>query len=268
MNNKSYISKVLTIAGSDSVAGAGIQADIKTCGATGTYAASVITALTAQNTKGIVAIEPVSLSMIENQFLALTADIKFDAVKIGMLPNIEAVQLIAKLLKAYPQKNIVLDTVFASTSGKTFLDHDAIQAMIHDLIPLCDLITPNIPEAEILLNNKVIERNTMRDSAVRLGIEYEVSVLLKGGHLPGRESKDYLFIDINNEVHQFAAPTIETNNTHGTGCTLSSCIASFLAQGNNLEDSVKLSKAYITQAIIAGKDFSFGNGKGPLQHFF
>jgi len=259
---------VLSIAGSDSSAGAGIQADIKTAAALQCYGCTVITAVTAQNTKAVNNIFNLPLTVIENQFAAIMDDIEIDAVKIGMLGNETIVELIAHLIKKYQLQNVVLDTVFKSTSGKALLSPAGVVKLKTKLFPLCDLIIPNVPEAEILLNGEAIERNTMRDSVVRLGIAYNKPFLLKGGHLAGHDSKDYLFLDVDNEVHQFAAPTIASNNTHGTGCTLSTAIACGLAKGNNLVQAVSNAKSYITQAIGEGRHLKLGNGNGPVHHFF
>ncbi len=259
---------VLSIAGSDSSAGAGIQADLKTFAALCCYGCSVITSVTAQNTLGVQAVYDLPLSIVRAQFNSILNDIKIDAVKIGMLSNAQMVETVADCLQSSSLKHVVLDTVFKSTTGATLLDEAGIDAMKTKLFPLCDLIIPNVPEAEILLGGQTIERNTMRDSVVRLGLEYDTSFLLKGGHLEGHDSKDYLFMDTNRDVHQFAAPTIETKNTHGTGCTLSSAIAAHLAKGHSLEKAITLSKAYITQAIGAAKNLQLGQGSGPVHHFF
>jgi len=259
---------VLSIAGSDSSAGAGIQADLKTYAALGCYGCSVITSVTAQNTAGVQAVYDLPLSIVHTQFQSIINDIDIDAVKIGMLSNAPLVETIVDCLRSSPLKPVVLDTVFKSTSGEILLDEAGIEAMKTNLFPLCDLIIPNVPEAEILLDAQPIERNMMRDSVVRLGLEYEASFLLKGGHLEGHDSKDYLFIDTDHDVHQFAAPTIETSNTHGTGCTLSSAIAANLAKGHPLEKAITLAKAYITQAIGAAKNLQLGKGNGPVHHFF
>jgi len=259
---------ILSIAGSDSSAGAGIQADIKTAAALQCYCCTVISAVTSQNTKAVNSIFHLPLNVIENQFEAIVEDVEISAVKIGMLGNETIVELVTHLIKKHQLKNVVLDTVFKSTSGKDLLSKTGIEKLKTNLLPLCDLIIPNVPEAEILLNGEIIERNTMRDSVVRLGIEYDCAFLLKGGHLAGHDSKDYLFLDIDNEVHQFAATTIESNNTHGTGCTLSTAISCGLAKGNHLTQAVSNAKSYITKAIGAGQYISLGKGKGPVHHFF
>jgi len=259
---------VLTIAGSDSSAGAGIQADLKTVAAFGCYGCSVITSVTAQNTIGVQLVHDLPVEVVEAQFQSIIADIEIDAVKIGMLSTAAMVKMVSNCLRLKALPNVVLDTVFRSTSGATLLDEAGIEVMKSELFPLCNLIIPNVPEAEILLDDQPIKRNMMRDSVVRLGLEYDATFLLKGGHLEGHDSKDYLFIDTDHDVHQFAAPTIETNNTHGTGCTLSSAIAANLAKGHSLEKAVTLAKAYITQAIGSAKNLSLGKGNGPVHHFF
>jgi len=259
---------ILSIAGSDSSAGAGVQADIKTAAALQCYCCNVISSVTSQNTKGVNSIFHLPLNVIENQLSAIVEDIEISAVKIGMLGNENIVELVAHLIKKHNLKNVVLDTVFKSTSGKDLLSRAGVEKLKTKLFPHCSIIIPNVPEAEILLNGETIERNTMRDSVVRLGIEYDCVFLLKGGHLAGHDSKDYLFLDIDNDVHQFAAPTIESNNTHGTGCTLSTAIACGLAKGNDIIQAVSNAKSYITQAIGAGQHLKLGNGSGPVHHFF
>jgi len=259
---------VLSIAGSDSSAGAGIQADIKSIEANGCYACTAITVITAQNTQGVSSIESLSLKIIEDQINAVFNDINIDAVKTGMLFSSEVIDLVAYLLKKHKAKNIVVDPVMVATSGDKLVKDEAIETYKSKLFPVANLITPNLDEAAVLMNIDEIKRNQMIETATKMGIEFNLPVLLKGGHLLGRESKDYLFIDLQNEVHQFAAPTIETNNTHGTGCTLASAIAANLAKGKNLEDAVKLAKGYISNAILRGKDLKIGKGKGPVKHFF
>jgi len=259
---------VLTIAGSDSSAGAGIQADIKSIEANRCYACSAITVITAQNTQGVSSIEPLSLKIIEEQINAIFKDIRIDAVKTGMLYSAEIIDLVAFLLKKYNAKNIVVDPVMVATSGDTLIRDTAIETYKSVLFPLAALITPNVDEAAVLMNLDKIERNQMIESSTKMGIEFKVPVLLKGGHLLGRESKDYLFINLQNEVHQFSAPTIATKNTHGTGCTLASAIAANLAKGERLENAVKLAKGYITNAILKAKDQNIGQGNGPVKHFF
>jgi len=259
---------ILSIAGSDSGAGAGIQADIKTAASMQCYCCTVINSVTAQNTQGVNQVFNLPLMVIENQLAAVVNDIEIDAVKIGMLGNVTIVELVAHLIKKYQLKNVVLDTVFKSTSGKDLLSEAGIAKLKTELFPLCDLIIPNVPEAEILLGGETIARNTMRDSAVKLGEQYKRPFLLKGGHLTGHESKDYLFLDSDNEVHQFAAPTIDSNNIHGTGCTLSTAIACGLAKGFDLIQATSNAKSYITQAIGAGRHFRLGKGNGPVHHFF
>ena len=259
---------VLSIAGSDSIAGAGIQADIKTISAIGCYACTAITTITAQNTQGVSLVEAASLKIIGEQIDAVFKDVKIDAVKTGMLYSSEIIELVAEKLDHYHAKNVVVDPVMVATSGDRLLQENAVSSYINNLFPLAAVITPNVDEAKVLLSTDEIPRNKMQETVTRMGLEYNIPVLLKGGHLAGRESKDYLFINLDTEVHQFSAPTIETINIHGTGCTMSSAIASYLAKGFALDEAVTRAKGYITSAIAHGKDYEFGSGNGPVYHFF
>jgi len=259
---------ILSIAGSDSSAGAGIQADIKTIAALQCYACTVITAVTAQNTQGVQSIHTIPADEIKKQLQSIVDDIEIDAVKIGMLGNIESIKVVVEFLKQHQLPNIVLDPVMVATSGDSLFDTTALEILKNELIPISNLVTPNVSEAAVLLDGETISNDTMRDSTVRLGLKYNVPILLKGGHMVGKDSKDYLFIDLDSEIHQLAAPTIDSQNTHGTGCTLSSAIASFLAKGMNLEQAVLKAKGYITQSIGAGKYLTLGKGHGPVHHFW
>lgn len=259
---------VLSIAGSDSSAGAGIQADIKTIAALQCYGCSVITAVTAQNTQGVKSIHHIPAIEIKNQLEAIVEDIEIDAVKIGMIGNSENIQVIIDFLKSNKFPFVILDPVMVATSGDSLFDMEALSLLKNELIPLCNLITPNIAEAEVLLGGETISKDTMRDYVVKLGLDYNVPFLLKGAHLKGKDSKDYLFLDIDKEIHQLAAPTIDSNNTHGTGCSLSSAIAANVAKGYDLERAVLKAKGYITQSIGAGKYYNLGKGHGPVHHFW
>lgn len=252
--------KVLSIAGSDSSGGAGIQADLKTMCAHGVFGMTAITAITAQNTLGVIAIQDVLPEVIEAQLDAVFTDIFPDAVKIGMVSNAETIKIIAKALKRYQAKNIVLDPVMVATSGAKLISEDAIDALKTELIPLADVITPNVHEAEILSGMTITDSEELSFAGVRIHEELGVNVLVKGGHL--EEKTDILVTDKNTYV--YSSRRMDNPNTHGTGCTLSSSIASNLALGMELKEAVSHAKDYITDVIAAGLDL--GQGSGPLNH--
>lgn len=254
---------VLTIAGSDASGGAGIQADIKTITAHGLYASSVITALTAQNTMGVSMIESVSPKMIEKQLESVFEDIYPDAVKIGMVDKTETIEAIAVMLEKYKPKQVVLDTVMVSSTGKALLQEEAVEALVKRLLPLAQMITPNIPEAEVLSGMKITNRQERILAAEKIAQSYWGAILIKGGH--GIEDADDLLYEMG-KTTWFQGERVENPNTHGTGCTLSSAIACNLAQGYSLEESIKRSKAYITGALKAG--LNLGHGCGPLNHMW
>ena len=260
--------KLLIIAGSDSGGGAGIQADIKSAGACGAYSSTVITALTAQNTLGVKAIEGVSPQMIAAQMEAVLEDIGADAIKIGMLHSKEVIEVIASQLKAYKCQNIVLDPVMVATSGDRLLQEEAMQALMETMIPLADVITPNIPEMELLLGQSLTKATAFSDYAKALADKFKVSVLLKAGHLQGKTSVDILFNYKTQQITELSSPRVDTKNTHGTGCSLSSALGSYLAQGFSLEEAAKKAKTFIYQALKAGRDYTLGKGSGPVHHFF
>jgi hydroxymethylpyrimidine/phosphomethylpyrimidine kinase len=266
-NLKSPYYSVLTIAGSDSGGCAGIQADIKSISACGAYAASVITATTAQNTQGILDIHPIPVSHIEKQLDAVLNDIDFGAIKIGMLHSSEVIEAVTKKLNPYNYKNIVLDPVMVATSGDTLIVNDAISSL-KTFLPKVRLITPNIPEAEILIDC-TIELNNQENLTREIGRLYRTSVLLKGGHLGSKENiiTDTLYLHENDKIITIKNPWINTKNTHGTGCSLSSSIAAFLSLGHNLEDAVKKGCHYINRAIAQGENKILGKGNGPINHF-
>lgn len=251
----------LTIAGSDSSGGAGIQADLKTMTVNGVYAMSVITALTAQNTLGVSGILDVSPEFIISQMDAVFTDIYPDAIKIGMVSSPEIVEAISKSLKKYEAKNIVLDPVMVATSGAVLLKEEAMDSLINRLIPLADVITPNIPEGEILAGMKIENEDDMEKAAEIIGEKYNCSVLLKGGHKVN-DANDLLYRKGN--FKWFISERIHNNNTHGTGCTLSSAIAANLAKGEDLDQAIKNAKEYLTGALRAG--LNLGKGSGPLMH--
>ena len=262
------LAKVLTIAGSDSGGGAGIQADIKSISANGCFAASAITAITAQNTLGVNAVEGLSIDIIEGQIYAVLSDIGADSIKIGMLHSSEVVQCVARMLRKYNIKDVVLDPVMVSTSGHRLIEESAIEVLKAELMPMARVITPNIPEAEILLGEAISKQGDLPAAARRLAEQYGVSVLLKAGHLVNDELIDIFYNHETEEVVELSAHRIDTRNTHGTGCTLSSALAAQLAKGLSLTEAARAAKHYINQAIIRGARQEIGHGHGPVAHFY
>ena len=260
--------RVLTIAGSDSGGGAGIQADIKSISANGCFATSAITAITAQNTLGVNAVEGLSIDILEGQIEAVLSDIGTDSVKIGMLHSAEVVRSVARLLRKYGIKDVVLDPVMVSTSGHKLIEDSAIAVLKSDLMPLARVITPNIPEAEILLGEPIEKLGDLPGAARRLAQQYGVSVLLKAGHLVDDELIDIFYNNETGEVIELSARRVDTPNTHGTGCTLSSAFAAQLAKGLPLNEAARAAKEYINQAITHGAAYTIGNGHGPVHHFY
>ncbi len=260
------IATALTIAGSDSGGGAGIQADLKTFSALGVYGASVITALTAQNPREVSAIHDAPPDFIAAQIDAVFDDIRIDAVKIGMLSRTEVIDAVAAGLERHGVTRIVLDPVMVAKSGDRLLQPAAVATLRERLLPLATVITPNLPEAAVLLEEPAdgIEADMAAACArlLRLGPRY---ALLKGGHLSGPESVDYLCGDA--VRRRFAAPRVETRNTHGTGCTLSSAIAAYLARGIEVPEAVERAKDYLTRALRAADELAVGGGRGPVHHF-
>ena len=253
----------LTIAGSDSSGGAGIQADIKTMTANGVYAMSAITALTAQNTTGVTGIMEVTPDFLAKQLDAVFTDIVPDAVKTGMVASSELIKTIAEKLKKYDAKNIVVDPVMVATSGAKLISDDAIETLKQELLPIATVITPNIPEAEVLSGMTVHSEEDMIAAAKKIYEDYGCAVLCKGGHQIN-DANDLLYRD--GGYVWFKGRRIDNPNTHGTGCTLSSAIASNLAKGENLDKAVKLAKYYISGALAAMLDL--GKGSGPMNHAF
>ena len=253
---------LLTIAGSDSSGGAGIQADLKTFAAQGCYGMSVITAVTAQNTQGVTMVQNIEPEIVEAQIKAVFDDIKVDAVKIGMVSRASIIEIIAKNLKYYKPAVIVLDPVMVSKSGFDLLEPEAAEALIKNLLPLATIVTPNLPEAEKLSGMKVSSKQDMMEVAKKIVAKGATSVLVKGGHLAD-SADDYLYT--NGGGAWFDAPRIESKNTHGTGCTLSSALACNLAKGLPLPEAVIESKRYVTLAIEHG--LTIGKGCGPTHHF-
>lgn len=255
--------KVLSIAGSDCSGGAGIQADLKTMTSLGVYGMSVITALTAQNTTGVYGIMDVEPEFVANQMDCIFKDIVPDAVKIGMVSQKDIICTIADKLKEYGAENIVLDPVMVSTSGSRLLAADAIEVLAERLFPMAAVMTPNIPEAELLAGMKISSERDMERAAELIGKRYGGAVLVKGGHQV-ETANDILYR--NGAVVWFYGKRIENPNTHGTGCTLSSAIACGLASGRTMEESVRDAKAYLSDALSSGLDL--GRGSGPLDHCF
>lgn len=255
------IKKVLTIAGSDSSGGAGIQADIKTITCHKMYAMSAITALTAQNTTGVYGVQEATPEFVGQQIDCIFNDIRPDAVKIGMVSSSKIIKVIVEKLKQYNAESIVVDPVMVATSGSPLLEKEAMSTLINELLPMGTVITPNIPEAEILCGFKINEQDDMLRAAKKIATSIKGGVLIKGGHF-SNTADDLLYID-GKEVW-YKQEKIYNENTHGTGCTLSSAIACNLADGYSIEDSIRNAKTYITGALKAG--LNLGKGSGPLEH--
>ncbi len=257
----------LTIAGSDSSGGAGIQADLKTFSAFGVYGASVITALTAQNTRGVQGVETVSPAFVAAQLASVLSDLRVGAIKTGMLANTAIIEVVANVLAQHAAIPAVVDPVMVATSGDALLVPDAIEAVRTLLLPRAALITPNLPEAAKLLGQPIAatlaDARQQLEALARFGAR---AVLLKGGHGTGSVVTDLLLID--GRIVEFSSPRIATQNTHGTGCTLSSAIAALLAGGVDLETAVRRGKAYVHAAIVAGATLEIGHGHGPVDHLF
>ena len=270
---------VLTIAGSDCSGGAGIQADIKTISALGCYAASAITAVTVQNTQGVTAVHAVPPEIVAGQIRAVMDDIKPKAVKIGMVNDAETIKAIADTLADDDIEHIVVDPVMVSTSGSKLMQDDAIKVFIEKLLPMSTLITPNIYEAEILAGKKITDEDAMNDVAGEILSKGAEAVLIKGGHIEGDKKVDLLYNAIRKTEARsseltmmigdsFESETVETRNTHGTGCTLSAAIASNLAMGLGINKAIDKAKYWLTSALIAGADVEIGSGHGPVNHFY
>ena len=270
-NSKTY-SRVLTIATSDSGGGAGIQADLKAVSALGCYGMSALAALTAQNTKDVTGIYALPVDFVAKQIDTVVEDLGIDAVKIGMLFSSEIMETVADRLKAHEAENIVLDPVMVAKSGAKLIEDDAVESLKEQLFPLSSTITPNLPEAETLLDTRIEDRSQMEAAARKLLDLGPRSVLLKGGHFSEENSIDCLVLqepdEKGNDIYWYVAERIHTKNTHGTGWTLSSAIAAGLAKGLPLSQAVREAKDYITDAIKAGSEYKIGEGHGPLHHFY
>jgi hydroxymethylpyrimidine kinase/phosphomethylpyrimidine kinase len=266
LNSLPSISNALTIAGSDSGGGAGIQADLKTFSALGVYGASVITALTAQNTQVVKSVFPVSPSFVTDQLDAVFSDIQIDAVKVGMLGNAEMVNTVADYFSDVTDLKMIIDPVMISKSGNALLSSSAVNVLIDKLLPLAYLVTPNLPEVAALLGeDEPSSIDEMKASAVKLQRLGVSNVLIKGGHLGGENSPDILFDG--HEFIEFHHARITTKNTHGTGCTLASAITAYVAKGFSVSEAVAQAKEYITAAIKAADSLNVGRGHGPVNHF-
>ncbi len=269
MNSKRSYPIALSIAGSDSSGGAGIQADLKTFSALGVYGATAITAITAQNTQGVHNQFAIPPQMVYDQIVAVIEDISPSVVKIGMLSNVEVASAVADALEQYSIP-VILDPVMVSSSGHRLLSAEAQEMIKQRLLPIAALITPNIPEMEALTSmplTNVEQKLAAAQSLIGVGAQ---AILLKGGHGEGNTKMDILYQKRGNGINSayFTSPTIVTKNTHGTGCTLSAAIAAFMARGLSLEEAVREAKGYITKAIRAGADISIGYGLGPVNHLF
>lgn len=267
LSDRPLIPIAITIAGSDSGGGAGIQADLKTFAALGVFGCSAITSLTAQNTLGVQGVFPVPPAFVKAQIASVLSDIPVAAIKTGMLAKADIITAVAEALVEYPQIPFVLDPVMVATSGDRLLAEDAISALINELLPLADLLTPNLLEAAALLNTSPAQdQQQMLQQAERLLALGPKAVLMKGGHGQGSESVDLLLTKSGSEI--FSAPRIVTRNTHGTGCTLASAIAAGLAKGLRLNAAVAEAKQYLHNALLHAEDLSIGAGAGPVHHFY
>jgi len=257
----------LTIAGSDSSGGAGVQADLKTFSAFGVYGASAITALTAQNTRGVAAVEPIAASFVVNQIEAVLSDLDVGAIKTGMLANAGIVAAVAQCLRAAAPRPIIVDPVMVATSGDPLLADDAVAVLQRELIPLATLITPNLPEAARLLGSSqaATEADAVAQAKALRGLGCG-AVLLKGGHDTGKTAVDILCDGAG--IERFVRPRLDTPHTHGTGCTLSAAIAALMARGLGLREAVGRAKAYVWHALQEGQRLGVGRGRGPVDHLF
>lgn len=256
----------LTIAGSDSCGGAGIQADIKTMSALGCYAASVITAVTVQNTMGVSAVHAVPPEIVAGQIRAVMDDIRPQAVKVGMVNDINTIKTIADTLAEYDIEHLVVDPVMVATSGARLMQDDAVEVFTQKLMPIATLLTPNVPEAEVLSGLTVNDKSSMDNAARIIQDKGCQSLLIKGGHIEGRKI-DRLYTAMGRE-REYEAANVATRNTHGTGCTLSSAITSYLAMGYAIGEAIAAAKEWLTGALIAGANVEIGSGHGPVNHFY
>lgn len=259
---------MLSIAGSDSGGGAGIQADIKTISACRCFALTAVTALTAQNTRGVAAVEAVSPDMVDRQIRTVVRDIRIDAVKIGMLPTPEVVETVARCIAELGLENVVLDPVMVATSGDALVRNEAADMLVRLLLPLAAVVTPNVPEAEYMTGVRIRSLEDYEGAAEAFFRKGARTVLLKSGHLEAELITDSLYREGRKDENQYLHPRLDTKNTHGTGCTLSSAIASYLARGYELPEAVRRAEIYVYKAIRAGAEYELGSGHGPVHHFY
>lgn len=258
-------STVLSIAGSDSIGGAGIQADIKTCSALGAYAMTAITAVTAQNTTGVVSFEAVSPSLLAAQLQAVGEDVRPDAVKIGMIPDKAHAEIIAQAIRQFGWRNVVVDPVMVASSGDALSTDSSVRAVMKLLFPLSDILTPNLPEAEKITGSRISTPHEMIAVARAIINDFgPKAVLMKGGHMADTDSLTDIFVDNQGTVRTYSHKRVDTVNSHGTGCSLSSAIASQLARGFGMSEAVSRGIEWLSFAIEAGKDYEFGHGHGPV----
>ncbi|MDE7388527.1 MAG: bifunctional hydroxymethylpyrimidine kinase/phosphomethylpyrimidine kinase [Muribaculaceae bacterium] len=257
--------RALSIAGSDPSGGAGLQADLKTFSALGCYGMTAIVAVVDENTVGVTGVHPIPPEFVAGQIRSCLDDIGADAIKIGMLHSSELILTVKRTLERYNVRNVVLDPVMVATSGDPLLQNEAITTLRDELVPMARVITPNIPEAEILLGHKVTD---FGDAARELSQNRKTSVMLKAGHIEKGDTLTDVFYNAETDVvTELDMPRVVTRNTHGTGCTLSSAIAAFLARGYGLDEAVRSAREYISAAIAAGAEYSIGHGHGPVHHF-
>ena len=268
MENMKKYNVALSIAGSDPSGGAGIQADLKTFSACGCYGATAIVAVVDENTVGVTGVHPVPVGFVTGQIKSVLDDIGADAVKIGMLHSSELIIAVRDTLAGYNIRNIVLDPVMVATSGDPLLQEEAVKTLKDILVPFARIITPNVPEAEILLGEKIGDPDRFPEYARRLSMGRKVSVLLKAGHLHDETVTDIFYNAETDGILELKSRRINTKNTHGTGCTLSSAVASFLARGFEMNEAVRNAKTYIEGAIMAGAEYEIGHGHGPVNHFY
>ena len=269
MNRRKTYPVVLSIAGSDSSGGAGIQADVKTFAALGVYGATAITAITAQNTEGVHSQLAITPQMVYDQILAVVDDLHPTVVKVGMLANADIALAVAEALAKYSLP-LILDPVIVSSTGHRLLSLDALDALKQRLLPMSMLVTPNIPEIEVLTGRSISSYHDKEQAALTLFGYGALAVLLKGGHEDGDQKSDILFINSQSGIESltFTSETITTRNTHGTGCTLSSAIAAFIARGCDMVEAIREAKNYVAEAIRSGADVEIGGGIGPVNHGF
>ncbi|MCM1452855.1 MAG: bifunctional hydroxymethylpyrimidine kinase/phosphomethylpyrimidine kinase [Clostridium sp.] len=261
--------RALTIAGSDPSGGAGMQADLKTFSALGVYGSTAIVAIVDENTQGVYGVHPVPVHFVVGQIRSVLSDVGADAVKIGMLHSSELIMAVKDTLMEYPDvRDIVLDPVMVATSGDPLLQPEAVSTLKSELIPYSRVITPNLPEASILLGRNIDHQDQLEDAAHALANECGVSVMLKAGHFEEDMLVDVFYNNETGKAIRLGSPKVDTANTHGTGCTLSSAIAAYLAKGAELDDAVRLGKEYLHNALKAGARYEIGKGHGPVCHLY